>query len=386
MSLTLCLTHNCNLRCAYCYAGRKRKVAMSRETMRRALEWAVDYHSRSIPSKKFVLGFFGGEPLVEWDLLQKADALAERLCGEIGLELRRTVTTNCTLLSKSRADWLMERHYTLGLSVDGTPERHNQYRCYADGAGSYGDVEQAVRLVAAYREPTPSFICVVRPDTLESLPESVRHLSALADFPIHLNPDFTAQWRRSDCEPFRRAYAEVADYCQGEWLRGHVVLPSWLDAKIKTLLLGGYRVCDRCAPVKRELAVAPSGNLYPCPNLVGDDDRADIRLGDVFNGIDEAAYGRLRAHCGCATPACRQCPVAARCQNWCGCVNYFSTGRTDMVSPFVCFYEKTTIELADGMAETLLARKCGAFLAHYGDFIRRADPALARSYLKGNNQ
>ena len=114
MSITLCLTHDCNLRCAYCYAGRKRKEAMSRDTMRRALEWAVDYHRRNLPGKTFVLGFFGGEPLLEWDLLQEADSLAERLCDEIGLVLRRTVTTNCTLLSKPHADWLMERHYTLG--------------------------------------------------------------------------------------------------------------------------------------------------------------------------------------------------------------------------------------------------------------------------------
>lgn len=93
MSLTLSLTHDCNLRCAYCYAGRKSRVAMSRQTMRRAVEWAVDYHASQKLGRRFVLGFFGGEPLLEWDLLCEADALAERLCREAGLDLRRTDAT-----------------------------------------------------------------------------------------------------------------------------------------------------------------------------------------------------------------------------------------------------------------------------------------------------
>ncbi len=52
MSITLSLTHDCNLRCAYCYAGRKSRVAMSRETMRRAVEWAVDYHASQVSQSR----------------------------------------------------------------------------------------------------------------------------------------------------------------------------------------------------------------------------------------------------------------------------------------------------------------------------------------------
>ncbi|MBQ9726369.1 MAG: radical SAM protein [Kiritimatiellae bacterium] len=377
MSITLSLTHDCNLRCSYCYAGRKSHRAMTRATMQRALEWAVGYHKAHALGRNFVLGFFGGEPLLEWDLLREADALAERLCREAGLELRRTLTTNGTLLDEEKARWLTERHYTIGLSLDGPPERHDRFRRHADGSGSYAEAVRAVRLLSPYREPCPEFNCVVRPDSLESVPEAVRHLAALAGFPIALNPDFTAAWKPSDREPFRRAYGEVADFCVSEWREGRPLHVTWIDAKLKTLLMDGYREQDRCCPVRRELAAAPSGNLYPCPNLVGEDDRADLRLGDVFSGIDAEALRKALSRCGSSLPACKSCPVAPRCQNWCGCANWFSTGRTDAVSPFQCFYEKTTIELADRVAETLLAEKCEPFLAHFGEFIRVAAPEVA---------
>ncbi len=155
MSITLSLTHDCNLRCAYCYAGRKSRVAMSRQTMRRVVEWAVDYHASHKLGRRFVLGFFGGEPLLEWDLLCEADALAECLCRETGLDLRRTVTTNGTLLDEEKARWLMARHYTPGLSLDGPPERHDRFRRRADGSGSYAEAVRAVGLLSAFREPCP---------------------------------------------------------------------------------------------------------------------------------------------------------------------------------------------------------------------------------------
>ena len=76
MQVTLCLTHDCTLRCPYCYAGEKRRKAMPWEVAKAAIDRTIAWQLAHYPEKDYVLGFFGGEPLLEWDLLQRADAYA----------------------------------------------------------------------------------------------------------------------------------------------------------------------------------------------------------------------------------------------------------------------------------------------------------------------
>lgn len=361
MPVTLCLTHDCNLRCRYCYAGCKRPERMSVETARLGIDLALSDHIRRGRDRPFDLGFFGGEPLLEWELLREADAYAEERCRAEGVRLRRTVTTNLTLLTPERVAWFGERRYLLGCSIDGCARMHDFFRVFPDGAGSHAAALRGLRLLRGYPGRKDA-ICVLNPETVSLLPESVRFLLSETDAHICVNPNFSAKWTPEALAALERAYTEVADIVRNSYRAGCPVHVNVLDGKIHNLLTEGYRPCQRCEPVTRELAVAPSGNLYPCPNLVGDDDRVELRLGDVRNGLNSAAVLRALARTGCHSPECEGCPIRARCMNGCCCANYFSSGATDRVSPFLCFHEKLCVRLADALASDLLAEKNEPFL------------------------
>ena len=400
MQVTLCLTHDCTLRCPYCYAGEKRRKAMPWEVAKAAIDLTLAWQKAHYSDKDYVLGFFGGEPLLEWDLLQRSDAYAADAARAAGLRFGRTVTTNLTLLDRGKADWLRARRYKLGLSIDGSPAMHDANRRFPDGCGSHAACMAALPLVEDFPAPRPEIICVVTPATAPLLAEGVRFLHARSALPIAVNPDFTADWDDASRAALRAAYETLADDVLASWraaaaarhegsqdasrksqnepsnLRPGTCGPAtgaaasplhltWFDGKLKALRIGGYRACDKCDPVRRELAVAPSGNLYQCPNLVGNDDKEELRLGSAQAGFDEAAVLRAVARRGNRDPACRDCPAAPRCVNWCCCANWFSTGRTDRVGSFGCFHEKLSIELADRVAETLLAEKNEPFAAWF---------------------
>ena len=364
MPVTLCLTHDCNLRCRYCYAGRKRAVRMSEETARLGIDLALGELVRRDRTKPFDLGFFGGEPLLEWDRLCAADAYAAARCRAEGVRLRRTVTTNLTLLTPERVAWLAARRYQIGCSIDGAAAQHDACRVRPDGTGSHADALRGLRLLRGYPGRLET-VCVVTPATVPFVPESVRFLLGESRAPIALNIDFGAAWDEPALAALDDAYAAVAALVLAEYRAGREAHVTWIDGKIRTLLRGGYPACHRCRPVERELAVAPSGNLYPCPNLVGDDDRAELRLGDVRRGFDRGAVLRALARTGCHSPECAACPIRERCMNWCCCANYFSAGATDRASPLLCHHERLAVRLADALAETLLSERNETFLGAF---------------------
>ena len=92
MNVTLCLTHDCNLRCAYCYAGRKHGRRMTWETAQRAIDFALEHAVRRAAltgePPEAQLGYFGGEPLLEWDLLKRSSAYADEAAARLGLGLK----------------------------------------------------------------------------------------------------------------------------------------------------------------------------------------------------------------------------------------------------------------------------------------------------------
>lgn len=118
LQLTLCLTHDCTLRCRYCYAGRKYAHAMSRETVERGMDIGLAEAVRT--ERGLDLSFFGGEPLLEWDLLQHCCNYLKQQAAEQGVRVRFGITTNGTLLTRKRLEWLAEQDFLVGLSVDGS--------------------------------------------------------------------------------------------------------------------------------------------------------------------------------------------------------------------------------------------------------------------------
>jgi uncharacterized protein len=360
MNVTLVLTHDCNLRCRYCYAGRKFRRAMTWDVARRAIDLGL-----ADGAPWMDLGFFGGEPLLARPLMERALAHAREGAAARGTTVRPQVTTNGTLLTDDAARFLRAESFYVGLSIDGCREAHDATRPRRDGRSSF-DAALAGLDRALAHGLRMEVIAVVDPANVRWLARSVAFLADRGVPRIAVNPNFQADWTEEARAELERQYELAAqDYAQ----RQRLGKPSWLnfiDGKIITRLKNGFSCRDRCGFGNREIAVAPSGNLYPCERLVGEDTDEAVRMGNVFDGVDRVKQERYRSEVGNTDPECAGCAVRSRCMNWCGCTNYTLTGAIHRTGDVVCWHERTAIRVADQTAAALYREASPAFLKrHY---------------------
>lgn len=363
LTLTLCLTHNCNLRCRYCYAGRKYAHAMSQETAERALDIALAEAQQT--NRNLDISFFGGEPLLEWSLLQHCCAYIQKKTAGSNTRIRFGITTNGTLLTQDKLEWMAGLDFLVGLSIDGSPAMHNTNRCYADGRGSHEQVAEALELIADQPRLRSKLICVVNPANCSHLKSGVLWLHGHYRGPIGLNFDYWSEWTDEQFATLNQQLELVARDVTNSYRIGHPIQLECLEGKIISHLSPASPDCVHCTIGEREIAVSVDGNFFPCSRMVGVGDDPAITFGSVSSGIDRARQNFIIATRGNATPECRICELRQRCLNTCGCTNYASSGRIDMVSPFLCNLQQRLIQLADDMAETLYQEQNPHFLQRF---------------------
>lgn len=360
MDVSLALTHDCNLACRYCYAGAKRPGAMSWDTATAALAFAFGFNA-----PRLQLGFFGGEPLLAWDLLRRCSEHAEALAAERGVDLRKTVTTNATLLTAERVDWLQVHAFYPAISLDGDRAMHERTRPFADGRSSYDACIRGLRLALA-RFPEIEVIVVPDPCSVLRLAAGVRHLVEVERVRrISVSPNLYATWDAAAQAGLQRGFEALGDLYLECYRAGRPIALNVIDSKVITRLKDGYACRDRCNFGEREVAVAPSGRLYPCERLIGDDRDLRMCIGDVQHGFDEAKRQQVLARRGNVDAECLTCGYRRRCMNWCCCINYTLTGAIDRTDGMVCFHERSAITVADRVAAALFAEGNAAFLQRF---------------------
>ena len=329
--LVLMVTHACNLRCDYCYTGAKSPRSMSLELGQRSIERAV----KSVhPGGTLELGFFGGEPLLEARLIAELIDYAQRRADAAEVMLRPGLTTNGTVRSMAAWDVMMRPELDLCVSCDGLPNVHDRHRRATDGRGSAERVLGTIRRLLEVDRDFP-VIMVIRPDTVPHLPAGIEWLRGQGVLRIDLALDVWAVWESSDVERLEEALIAVADI----WREG---LPdgaiNWFDEKAAHLAKLPMNRSARCGFGDGEIAVAPSGHLYPCERLIGEDQLGHpMRLpGHALDGSDFCRSSMP----GRSDPACSPCAIASHCNTTCRCNNYVRTGDITRPDALLCLLER----------------------------------------------
>ncbi|MBP1688389.1 MAG: aldolase-type tim barrel [Deltaproteobacteria bacterium] len=353
MELMLVLTHACNLACDYCYAGPKDGRAMPEAVARRGIAWVFDHCGG-----RLLLGWFGGEPLLRWDLLTALHGHAAGEARSRRIPLSGTLTTNATLLTADRMAWLADHGITVAVSIDGDAETHDRLRPLASGGSSFSAVRAGLR-VALDRQPMTHTVSVVHPGNVPNLDRTVGFLLEEGVRQISLSPDPSADWDSRGLEIYREQLELVGERWLGEFRAGREVWIEPLDGKIISRVKGGLENCDRCAAGTRRLALAPSGNWYPCERMVGaDGDRERFwALGNTLEtmdgGPDPMTVAVLRAQQKDVPAECRRCPLGNRCHYGCSCSNVLATGTIATPGGAMCAAEQAAIAVADRVAVAL---------------------------------
>ncbi|HEY4116376.1 MAG TPA: radical SAM protein [Byssovorax sp.] len=358
MDVTFVLTHDCNLGCGYCYAGRKFARAMSSEVAARALDLAF----AGSPSR-VALSYFGGEPLLAWPRLVELARAGRARAYADGVHLAQTVTTNGTLLDDARVAALADLDVYVALSIDGTRAAHDVNRPTMGGGSSYDAVSRALdRLTAARR--AFEVIAVVTPASVGELGASVAELFARGAPRVVLNPAYEEPWSDADLAEFERGLAAAARSVARCYRDGRVVSLSVFDDKIRARIAGGRGALDKCPVGDGSVAVAPSGNLYACERLVGEDEDHRFIVGHVDHGVDPARIAALRSpeedkHA--TNVECGTCVERPRCGAACACANLAETGSPHVAGGVQCWYEQASARVADELAAAMFAERDDTF-------------------------
>jgi uncharacterized protein len=358
--LTLSLTHRCNLRCLYCYTGRKLDRNMPVGTARRA----IDLGLALARGRGLTVAFFGGEPMLEPGLMGESCRWALERGGEMGERVRFSVSSNGTLLDGPRLDLLVRHGFEVQVSMDGSRAAQDAGRRYEDGGSSHAAVLGNLRRLL--REGLDvQVVAVVHPANVAHLPESFDELAELGVPHVYFVPDHAGPWTQDACERFEAALRALGERWLARLRHGEGVRLDPLHAKIAAHVLRDRGGCAECPFGVEELAVSPSGRLYPCDRLIREDDDPAACIGDLDRGLDEARRDALVAERGRLDPECAACELRPRCTRWCACVNYQSTGAFGAVSPVQCWLERCFIAEADRVGAALWAERAPAFLERF---------------------
>jgi len=335
-TLVLNVNHACNLRCTYCYTGTKVHRPMPERVAMAAVGRAV---ASVGPGGLLELGFFGGEPLLEARLITSVLVNARTLCKGRQIRFSASLTTNGTCVGPEAWAVMTDPDVALSISHDGLPGVHDRHRIAIDGRGTSAEVETTLRRLAV-AERDFNVVIVVRPDTVDLLPGGVRYLRDLGARRVEPSIDLWTTWSPADTTRLRAAVAE----CAAVWRAG---LPgfsmSWFDEKLVRIAAVPIEAGARCGFGDGQIAVAPSGNLYPCERVMGEDGpRQPLRLpGHVLEGGDFLSF---RGAAGPETASCTGCPGETFCGTTCRCSNYIRTGSPSKPDDLLCTLDQACLE------------------------------------------
>lgn len=367
MHLTLHLTARCNLRCHYCYASPHEGGDMTFETAKKAIDIGIS----SVNGKDQSLGviFFGGEPLLKRDLIKQCIAYCREAEEKTGQMFHYKITTNGTLLDEEFLTDELTGEVFVALSHDGIPAAQDAHRRSADGEGTFDKLESKIKMLLRNKPYSPVMM-VTNPDTVPFYAESVKYLYQKGFRYLICSLNYSADWTEKDIKALKKQYLNLADWYIEQTLAERKFYYSPFEVKIASHVFPGSCKADRCELGRTQISVAPNGRLFPCVQFVGDGSLTEYCIGNVDDGIDEAARQRLYENNAEEKTTCVECAIRERCNHYCGCLNLATTGSLDTVSPVQCAHERMIMPIADKVGETLFKKRSAMFIQkHYNEMF-----------------
>jgi uncharacterized protein len=349
LSANFHLTHNCNLRCTYCYTGEKFGAGMTNDVADQAVDFCLEEGQRQdVEHVEFI--FFGGEPLMKLDLLCRiADRAIERADGR---RISFKMSTNGLLLSERAIERLAARDVYVSISLDGDPELQAEQRPDVNGRAVTEQLDAAITRLLRWN-PCASVNCVTTPHSAARLDDSVRWIFERGFAYVQTALDYSADWTRQHLKDLSQAYERLGKWYVEQTTSGRKFYLSCFDSRIHSWTHGPLDPTERCFAGQRQFSIAPSGRLYPCVQFVEEDRDDCFVIGDVTTGFDQNKRNAMSYTGEKEKPECGGCALTERCSSWCACINWQSTGQLDQASPLVCEHERLLMPIADRVANRL---------------------------------
>lgn len=345
-ALCLLVAQDCNMACKYCFASegeynQGERRLMSLETGKKAIDFLI---SNSGARKNLEVDFFGGEPLLNWDVVKALVEYAREEEKKYDKNFRFTITTNGILLNDEMADFINKEMYNVVLSVDGRKEVNDRLRVTAGGKGTYDAIIPKFKKIADQRDQGNYYIRGTYTHFNTDFCNDILHLADLGFKQLSMEPVVGAEGQdyaltEEDLPILMEQYDRLAK----EMLRrkDFTFYHYMID------LDGGpciYKRISGCGVGTEYMAVTPSGDLYPCHQFVGDD---EYKLGNVYTGLNNSDKTKEFSECNIyAHRECDECFARLYCSGGCAANAYHSTGSVKGVYEYGCKLHRKRIECA----------------------------------------
>ncbi len=348
-ALCLHIAHDCNLACRYCFAEegeyRGRRALMSYEVGKRALDFLIE---NSGNRKNLEVDFFGGEPLMNYEVVKKLVVYGREQEKLHNKKFRFTLTTNGLLLNDDVMEFVNREMSNVVLSIDGRREVNDLMRPSRGGKGSYDIILPKFLKLADSRNQTNYYVRGTFTRSNLDFSEDVKHLAELgfkqiSVEPVVALPEEAYALREEDIPEICEEYDKLARYMMEMKKEGKEF--NFFHFMID--LSGGPCVAKRlsgCGSGTEYLAVTPWGDLYPCHQFVGED---EFSMGNVFEGIRKT---ELRDEFKCcnvyAKEKCRDCFAKFYCSGGCAANSFKFHNDINDVYDIGCRLQKKRVECA----------------------------------------
>ena len=348
-ALCLHIAHDCNLACQYCFAEEGeyhgRRALMSYETGKQALDFLI---ANSGQRRNLEVDFFGGEPLMNFDVVKQLVAYGREQEKLHDKHFRFTLTTNGVLLNDDIMEFANKEMDNVVLSIDGRKEVHDRMRPFRKGAGSYDLIVPKFQKLAESRNQERYYVRGTFTHYNTDFSNDVLHLADLGFKQISVEP-VVAQPE----DPYAITEEDIPVICEEydrlakEMIRRKKAGEDFNFFHFMIDLEGGPCVAKRlsgCGSGTEYLAVTPWGDLYPCHQFVGNE---DFLMGDVWNGIKRTDIQDEFKCCNVyAKEKCRNCFARFYCSGGCAANSYNFHGSILNAYDIGCELQKKRVECA----------------------------------------
>ena len=348
-ALCLHVAHSCNLNCEYCFASQGKysgeRALMSFETGKRALDFLIE-HSGS--RRNLEVDFFGGEPLMNWQVVKDLVKYARSVEKQHNKNFRFTLTTNGMLIDDEVIEFSNREMSNVVLSLDGRREIHDRYRVDYEGRGSWDRIVPKFQEFVKRRGDKNYYI---RGTFTHANPDFLKDIETMLDLgftelsmePVVAAENDPASLTKEDISVVKEQYEKLALLMLDREKEGRpfTFYHYMIDLKDGPCV---YKRISGCGSGTEYMAVTPWGDLYPCHQFVGDE---KFRLGDVWNGVNNVEMTDEFRTCNVySRQECRECWARLYCSGGCAANAYHASGSVNGIYEKGCELFKKRMECA----------------------------------------
>lgn len=357
-SICLHVAHDCNLRCKYCFAGTGafggHRGLMDLETGKKGIDFVLE---ASAHRKHCEVDFFGGEPLLNFQVVKDLVHYGRKAAAERGKTIKFTMTTNAVLLTEEVQNFLEQEDISVVLSIDGRPEVHDRMRPYAGGKGSYNQVVPRLQQFAAKRpESSPyavgtyyyargtytHFNLDFDKDVDHLLDLGVKQISLE---PVVAKPEEPYAFQEDDVPEILKSYDRLGEDLLARKIKGEDFSFFHFNVALEQGPCLPKRLSG-CGAGHEYAAISPEGDIYPCHQFVGQEEFKMGSLRDEQPGLNPDLVNSFRNAHIYKKASCRECWARFSCSGGCHAANYSFSGNLNEVYSLGCEFQKKRLEVA----------------------------------------